>query len=99
MCNHAIAFARQDTTAYITLQEGVEHANKIDKHTSKRTIGPISIAGTGTSGWQQILDAHQIRRRLFQKYPELSSNNDLSHVNIVGNQVWEVRPVINIPMI
>jgi hypothetical protein len=64
MTSHAIEFVKLDGTAYFTLQEGVEHANYVDKQDIECTFKGTSIATTGRNRWQQLLDHQQLQHHL-----------------------------------
>jgi hypothetical protein len=67
MTNEAISFAEADHTTYITLQEGVEHANFDDKVLSTHTLQSSYHAITGESSWQTMLHK-QLLKLETQKY-------------------------------
>ena len=94
MCTHAVMFSKLDGTAYHTLQEGVEHANKIDRCVSRRTFGPNRIAATDHTGWTQIIDVHQQRRQLLHENPKLEARWCLpSPANATTNRTTDIDPM------
>ncbi len=63
--NHAVEFAVLDGTAYFTLQEGVEHANRDLKRSAEITLGPaMDNLQTGENCYQELLRIDSLRRTL-----------------------------------
>ena len=64
MTNHAITEAKLDESAYITLQEGVEHKNQEDKHEARVTMKNTYTLPTHETSWEHMLNQQQLRLML-----------------------------------
>ncbi len=64
MLNEAIGFAKEDGSAYLTLQEAVENKNKVDKQRARKSTYSGGPPNSETTGWVHILDDEQVLRVL-----------------------------------
>jgi hypothetical protein len=75
MTNEAIDLAKMDGTAYFSLQESIEHQNKVDKRDVKKTKPSPETQKAGKSSWQQMLDLQQLRRSVTAKRQLVESSS------------------------
>lgn len=67
MLNEGIEYAKEDGTAFHTLQEGVEHSHVDDKKARFGTMKTMLETEQGYSCWQQILNTQHLQKILAMK--------------------------------
>jgi len=67
MMNEAVYYAQQDKTAYITLQEGVEHSNYDDQQAAQRTLKSSFHKISHENCYESLLNRRTLKLEM-QKY-------------------------------
>lgn len=93
LTTHTITEAEADKTAYITLQEGVEHENRVDKGIFRVTFASNTPTKTSESCWQYIVNQHQLRLLLLQSGYSTPTNYLTSYSTPISSKTHVVaRP-------
>jgi hypothetical protein len=74
MLNHAIEWAIIDRTAYYTVNEGIEVANKVDKQEARRTSHGELLHTSCLVAWVQLLEHEQLQRALQIQHRDTAGN-------------------------